>query len=128
MGDDLVTGNETGGGYGCDDHVSCPSCSKPIPRSAGFGPTEDRVYLCPRCQHVYKLPQGGGPEGRAFRTRHVAGKSELVRSADGGLRFRARCTCGWASEPISAAVVLAAWEEHRKETRYWQNRDQPPPE
>lgn len=91
MGDDLVTGKDPGGGYG-GDHVSCPSCAKLIPRSASFGPAEDRVYLCPRCQNVYKLPEGGVPKGRAFRSRHVADKSELVRSADGRLRFRARCT------------------------------------
>lgn len=126
MGDDLVTGKDPGGGYG-GDQVSCPSCAKLIPRSASFGPAEDRVYLCPRCQNVYK-PPSGVPKGRTFRSRHVADKSELVRSADGGFRFRARCTCGWASEPVSAERVIAAWEEHCEEARSRRNRDQPPPD
>jgi hypothetical protein len=52
----------------------------------------------------------------------------LVRSADGGLRFRSRCSCGWASDPVSAALVVAAWEEHCEEARTRRKLDQPSPE
>lgn len=48
------------------------------------------------------------------RRRHVRVKSELLHDADGDLRFRARCSCGWASPPVSAGSVVAVWERHHE--------------
>jgi hypothetical protein len=34
------------------------------------------------------------------------------RGRDHELRFQARCTCGWASEPVTADATPVAWQSH----------------
>jgi hypothetical protein len=57
-------------------------------------------------------PSEDGPNGSSRR--HVRVKSELLHDADGDLRFRARCSCGWTSQPVSAGSVVAVWERHHE--------------
>ena len=44
--------------------------------------------------------------------KHQERKSELVRGTDGEVRFRAVCSCGWKSEPVSPEQVLISWQDH----------------
>ena len=38
----------------------------------------------------------------------LAGRDETA----GRSVFRARCSCGWISEPVDAGLVLVHWQEH----------------
>lgn len=51
------------------------------------------------------------------RVRHERERSDMERQADGGLLFRARCSCGWVSEPVDIARTFLVWDEH------WENRN-----
>lgn len=50
------------------------------------------------------------------RPRHERERSDMERLPDGGLLFRARCSCGWVSEPVDIARTFLVWDDH------WQNR------
>jgi len=41
----------------------------------------------------------------------------MERQPDGSLLFRARCSCGWVSEPVDIARTFLVWDDH------WQNRN-----
>ena len=57
-------------------------------------------------------PSGDGSNGSGRR--HVRVKSDLLHDGDGDLMVRARCSCGWASQPVSAGSVVAVWERHHE--------------
>lgn len=56
------------------------------------------------------------PDQASRRVRHDRERSDMERKSDGGLLFRARCSCGWVSEPVDIARTFLVWDEH------WQNR------
>lgn len=61
-------------------------------------------------------PEQPEPSPTGQRPRHERERSDMERQPDGGLLFRARCSCGWVSEPVDIARTFLVWDEH------WQNR------
>lgn len=55
---------------------------------------------------------------RRRRGQHQQIPSEMIARPDGSKRFRARCSCGWTSDPVEIALSFAVWEEHQYEARY----------
>jgi anti-anti-sigma factor len=41
----------------------------------------------------------------------------MHRSDDGSTVFRARCSCGWRSQPMPAELIVEVWERHHRRVR-----------
>lgn len=61
-------------------------------------------------------PDPHEPHEASQRVRHERERSDMERQPDGGLLFRARCSCGWVSELVDIARTFLVWDDH------WQNR------
>ncbi len=44
--------------------------------------------------------------------RHEERPSDMERTADGNLRFRPRCSCGWIGDAVDQSRVIALWDAH----------------
>lgn len=57
------------------------------------------------------------PTAGSGRMRHERLRSERVQLRPGEPRFRARCSCGWTSDPVEMALSFAVWDDHLENTR-----------
>ena len=59
-------------------------------------------------------PERPGPPHSNGSRRHVEQPTELVRLADGTLRFRVHCICGWQSDVVTADRTVELFEQHER--------------
>lgn len=84
-------------------------------RGAAQTEARDHAPNAPVEEHEPSTGQRSSPPpARPSRPKgkHLRERSEMTRQADGTLKFRAVCACGWKSSPVDMSRVGILWEHH----------------